>query len=64
MSLDPSREALLRVAREIDLDPSQHPDHLATGIIRHIHRQKAASDSLETLLQSRHTPHEEPKECL
>lgn len=53
MSLDPSRDALLRVAREIDLDLSQHPDHIATGIIRHIQRQKSAADSMEALLQAR-----------
>lgn len=52
MSGDPSRTALLRVAREINLDPSQHPDHIATEVIRHIHRQKASSDVLESALQT------------
>lgn len=39
MSADPARSALLRVARECDLDPDQHPDHVATGIIRRLQNQ-------------------------
>lgn len=52
MSVDPARCALLRLARELDLDPLQHPDHIATGVIRHIHRQKASADALESVLQT------------
>lgn len=53
MNLDPCRDALQRVAREIGIDPGQHPDRIATKIIQHFYRQKTASDALEALLQAR-----------
>ncbi|HOX52707.1 MAG TPA: hypothetical protein PKY05_14585 [Fibrobacteria bacterium] len=52
MSDDPSRTALLRVAREIGMEVQRNPNHLATEVIRHIHRQNASISALESALET------------
>lgn len=54
MSADPARSALLRVARECGLDPDQHPEHLATGIIRRMQKQSELITRYEITIATAH----------